>query len=80
MAVSCIWGVLINIANIFYQLEAIFTSPSVLSKVVNVLYSIGTIISLTLFGRAYYKKNANLIFPAFAIVALRNTVRMLDIE
>jgi len=59
----------------------VFNDPkSQLQIQVNIAYTIMTIISLSAYAFSYYRKDPWYIFPAFYIVAIRNTVRMLDIE
>ena len=46
----------------------------------NIIYSVSSIVSLSLYWVSRYPKKTNYIVPAYAIVALRSVVRLCDLE
>ena len=74
------YGLLINFTNVIYQFGAIVKPHSETHLVVNIAYTAMTMTSILLYLLSYYKKNTVYIFPAFAIVAVRNVIRMIDLE
>lgn len=47
---------------------------------VNIGYSVMTVASMMLFAMAFKWKESKYIFPAYAIVAFRNSIRLFDME
>ena len=74
------YGLLMNFSNILYQYNAITKPYSERHMLVNIIYSVFTVISLSLYWVAYCKKKTQYITPAFLIVAFRNILRLFDFE
>ena len=74
------YGMILNITNIFFQYGAITKPYSDAHRNVNIVYSACTIVSLFLYWLSRYKNNSSYIFPAYLVVAMRNTVRLVDLE
>ena len=74
------YGVLVILSNCVFQFKAIVKPFSDTHRMVNIIYSATTVISILLYILAYYKKNTKFILPAFSIVMLRNAIRLFDFE
>jgi hypothetical protein len=59
---------------------AIITPYSDTHRNVNIIYTVATAVSLTLYMLSYYYKKTNLIIPAYSVVAIRNLIRLVDFE
>ena len=74
------FALFMNIANLIFQIQTFVNPTSTRHLIVNTIYSLNTMISCSLLWVGYRHKRLELIFPAFALCGLRNTMRMIDIE
>ena len=74
------FGLCLNFINLFLQF-GVFKSPKTDQlKLMNIIYFCCTMVSLLLYLIAYCKNKTSLIFAAYAIVALKTSVRLMDFE
>ena len=74
------YAMFINASNMVYQLITFIDPTSTRHLIVNTVYTMNTIISCGLCWAGYRHNKIGCIFPGYALCAVRNVIRMIDIE
>ena len=71
---------IMNLGNLAFSLNHVSSPNSEKDKLMNIIYSVNSIIVFILYLLAYCKEKKYLLWHAYSLVVLRNTVRIFDIE
>lgn len=66
--------------NLAYSIKAVAEPVSKMHRILNSIYTINSIMVTVLYWHGFRNKRIALLLPTFMIVAIRNTMRMCDLE